>query len=79
MIVEILLKLKIIKETQNTKLKIGYKFGLEFLNSKYGRKFLSKLKNKIVFADLKLTYSKHVCISSESSERFEYKLFDYSY
>ena len=25
---------KIIKETQNPKLKIGYKFGLEFLNSK---------------------------------------------
>ena len=24
---------KIIKETQNTKIKFGYKFGLEFLNS----------------------------------------------
>ena len=24
---------KIIKETQNTNLKVGYKFGLEFLNS----------------------------------------------
>ena len=30
---------KIIKETKNKKLKVGYKFGLEFLNSKYGRSF----------------------------------------
>ena len=36
---------KIIKETQNSKLKVGYKFGLEFLNSKKGRTFLSRLKN----------------------------------
>ena len=28
---------KIIKETQTKKLKIGYKFGLEFFNSKKGR------------------------------------------
>ena len=35
---------QIIKETKTYKLKIGYKFGLEFLNSKNGRKFLSKLK-----------------------------------
>ena len=34
----------IINETQNPKIKIGYKFGLEFLNSKQGRNFLSKLK-----------------------------------
>ena len=38
---------KIIKNTQTSKLKIGYKFGLEFLNSKNGRKFVSKLKNQI--------------------------------
>ena len=44
---------KIIKNTKNPKLKIGYKFGLEFLNSKNGRNFVSKLKNKIIFADLK--------------------------
>ena len=31
---------EIIKKTQNTKIKIGYKFGLEFLNSKNGRNFL---------------------------------------
>ena len=42
-----LLKIKnIIRETQNNKLKIGYKFGLEFLNSKNGRTFLSKVKKK---------------------------------
>ena len=33
---------------------IGYKFGLEFINSKNGRNFISKLKNKIIFIDLKL-------------------------
>ena len=38
---------KIIKDTQTKKLKIGYKFGLEFINSKNGRVFISKLKNKI--------------------------------
>ena len=44
----------IIKLSQTKKLKIGYKFGLEFLNSKNGRSFVSKLKKKIIFADLKL-------------------------
>ena len=34
---------KIINNTQTSKLKIGYKFGLEFLNSKNGREFVSKL------------------------------------
>ena len=37
---------KIIKESKNTKVKFGYKFGLEFLNSKHGRKFVANLKNK---------------------------------
>jgi orotidine-5'-phosphate decarboxylase len=55
---------KIIKETQNSKLKIGYKFGLEFLNSKNGRLFLSKLKNKIIFADLKLHDIPNTCASA---------------
>ena len=45
---------KIIKLTQTNKLKIGYKFGLEFVNSKNGRSFISNLKNKIIFIDLKL-------------------------
>ncbi len=45
---------KIIRYTKTKKLKIGYKFGLEFLNSKNGRLFVSKLNKKIIFADLKL-------------------------
>ena len=40
---------KIIDKSQNTKLKVGYKFGLEFLNSKNGRNFVSKLKKKDYF------------------------------
>ena len=38
---------KIIKNSQTNKLKIGYKFGLEFLNSKNGRNFISKIKSKM--------------------------------
>ena len=55
---------KIIKETNNTELKIGYKLGLEFLNSKNGRNFLTKLKNKITFADLKLHDIPNTCKST---------------
>ena len=60
----ILIIKKIIKETKNTKLKVGYKFGLEFLNSKYGRNFISKLRNKIIFADLKVHDIPNTCIST---------------
>ena len=45
---------KIIKNTQTKKIKIGYKFGLEFFNSKNGRSYISKIRNKIIFIDLKL-------------------------
>ena len=55
---------KIIRNTQNTKLRVGYKFGLEFLNSKYGRNFLSKVKNKIIFADLKIHDIPNTCVST---------------
>ena len=55
---------KIIKYTANTKLKIGYKFGLEFLNSKNGRNFVSKLKKKVIFADLKLHDIPNTCAST---------------
>ena len=55
---------KIIKDTQTRKLKIGYKFGLEFLNSKNGRSFISKLKNKIIFFDLKLNDIPNTCMSA---------------
>tara|TARA_B100001121_G_scaffold263906_1_gene245022 strand:+ start:4844 stop:5515 length:672 start_codon:yes stop_codon:yes gene_type:complete len=54
----------IIKKTQNNKIKFGYKFGLEFLNSKHGRNFISKLKNKIIFVDLKLHDIPNTCIST---------------
>ena len=55
---------KIISETQNSKIKVGYKFGLEFLNSKNGRNFVSKLKNKIIFADLKIHDIPNTCVST---------------
>ena len=55
---------KIIKETQTSKLKIGYKFGIEFLNSKNGRKFVSQLKNKIIFGDYKIADIPNTCVSS---------------
>ena len=44
----------IIAQSKLKNFKIGYKFGLEFLNSKNGRNFISRLRNKIIFADLKL-------------------------
>tara|TARA_B100000941_G_scaffold283819_1_gene253772 strand:- start:1062 stop:1733 length:672 start_codon:yes stop_codon:yes gene_type:complete len=55
---------KIIKLSQGSKLKFGYKFGLEFLNSKNGRKFISNLKNKITFGDYKLADIPNTCASS---------------
>ena len=44
----------IINQVNLENFKIGYKFGLEFVNSKNGRNFISKLKKKIIFIDLKL-------------------------
>jgi len=55
---------EIIKKTRNYKIKVGYKFGLEFLNSKNGRNFLSKLKNETTFADLKLHDIPNTCVST---------------
>ena len=55
---------KIIRISQNSKLKFGYKFGLEFLNSKNGRKFLSKLNSKITFGDYKLSDIPNTCASA---------------
>ena len=55
---------KIIKNSQSTKIKIGYKFGLEFMNSKKGRQFVSKLKNKIIFVDLKLNDTVNTMLST---------------
>ena len=55
---------EIIKKTKNSKLIVGYKFGLEFLNSKNGRLFVSKLKNTIIFADLKIHDIPNTCVST---------------
>ena len=55
---------EIIDKTKTSKVKIGYKFGLEFINSKNGRIFLSKIKNKIIFLDLKLNDIPNTCVSA---------------
>ena len=57
----------IIKKIKNSKIKIGYKFGLEFLNSKKGRSFISKLKNITTFGDYKLADIPNTCASSIKS------------
>ena len=66
---------KIIRETKNNKLKIGYKFGLEFLNSKDGRRFLTTMKNKITFGDYKFSDIPNTCssaIKAVSDLKFNY-------
>ena len=66
---------EIIKKTQNSEITVGYKFGLEFLNSKEGRNFISKLKNKIIFGDYKLSDIPNTCasaIKSVSDLKFNY-------
>ena len=55
---------KIIKISENNRLRIGYKFGLEFVNSKLGRNFIFKLKKKIIFLDLKLHDIPNTCAST---------------
>ena len=59
---------KIINYTQSRKLKIGYKFGLEFFYSKSGRSFLSKMdKKQTIFLDLKLNDIPNTCVSAVNS------------
>ena len=60
---------KIISHTKTNKLKIGYKFGIEFFYSKDGRKFISKLKNKEIFLDLKLNDIPNTCVATIRSLR----------
>ena len=55
---------KIINQSKTNKIKIGYKFGLEFMNSKNGRKFIQTLKNKIIFIDLKLNDTVNTMLSA---------------
>ena len=66
---------KIINHTKSNNLIIGYKFGLEFLNSKEGRNYISKLKNKIIFGDYKFADIPNTCakaIKSVSDLKFDY-------
>ena len=59
---------KIIKLTKNNPLNIGYKFGLEFFNSKHGRNFISKLsKHHMIWLDLKLKDIPNTVASSINS------------
>ena len=55
---------EIIKVTENSKLNFGYKFGLEFLNTRNGRKFISNIKNKLTFGDYKLADIPNTCASA---------------
>tara|TARA_B100000035_G_scaffold291347_1_gene279149 strand:- start:941 stop:1606 length:666 start_codon:yes stop_codon:yes gene_type:complete len=55
---------KIINQSKTSKIEIGYKFGLEFMNSKKGREFISKLKKKIIFVDLKLNDTVNTMLSA---------------
>ena len=55
---------RIIRESDNKEINFGLKFGLEFLNSKNGRKFLGSLKNKIIFGDYKLADIPNTCSSA---------------
>ena len=54
----------IINQSKTNKIKIGYKFGLEFMNSKNGRTFLAKLRKKIIFVDLKLNDTVNTMLSA---------------
>tara|TARA_Y100000590_G_scaffold205757_1_gene233269 strand:- start:448 stop:1119 length:672 start_codon:yes stop_codon:yes gene_type:complete len=55
---------KIFKYSSSKKIIVGYKFGLEFFNSKNGRFFISKITNKIIFADLKLNDIPNTCVAT---------------
>jgi len=58
---------KIINHSKTDKLKIGYKIGLEFFLSPKGRNFISKLKGKEIFLDLKLNDIPNTCAAAVKS------------
>ena len=60
---------KIINHSKTKRIKIGYKFGLEFMNSKNGRRFISTLRNKIIFIDLKLNDTVNTMLSTVKALR----------
>ncbi len=55
---------KIIRETKNKNFNIGYKFGLEFLNSKNGRDFILSIKDEVTFGDYKISDIPNTCKSA---------------
>ena len=55
---------KIINNSQNNKIEIGYKFGLEFFFTPKGRNFIANLKKKEIFLDLKLNDIPNTCSSA---------------
>jgi orotidine-5'-phosphate decarboxylase len=60
---------QIINQSKTNKLKISYKFGLEFFLSPNGRNFISKIKNKEIFLDLKLNDIPNTCAAAINSLR----------
>ena len=60
---------RIIKLSQASKLFIGYKFGLELLNSRNGRKFIQGLKKHITFGDFKFSDIPNTCASAVKAVR----------
>ena len=60
---------KIINHSKTKRIKVGYKFGLEFMNSKNGRRFITTLKNKIIFIDLKLNDTVNTMLSTVKALR----------
>ncbi len=58
---------EIIAKSKTTKLDIGFKFGLEFFYSIGGRKFISKIRGKKIFLDLKLNDIPATCVAAIKS------------
>ena len=58
---------KIINQSKNDQLDVGYKFGLEFFYSKNGRRFISKIKRENLFLDLKLNDIPETCSKAITS------------
>ena len=60
---------QIMNQSKTNKLKISYKFGLEFFLSPNGRNFISRIKNKEIFLDLKLNDIPNTCAAAINSLR----------
>ena len=58
---------RIFDNTKTNKLDIGYKFGLEFFYAKGSREFISKVKGKKIFLDIKLNDIPATCSAAIKS------------